>query len=90
MICQHGPRDSLQDTTLLEERQKSATFFRRAELLGIMFDQNQTQHLIEQKMLDEHHPTWAAKRSNNVGLSKVGTLNPTLFDSLAKALTILL
>ena len=36
-------------------------------------------------MLDEHHPTWAAKRSNNVGSSKVGTLNPTMFDSLARA-----
>ena len=37
-------------------------------------------------MLDEHHATWAAKRSNNVGSNKVGTLNPTLFDSLARAL----
>ena len=37
-------------------------------------------------MLDEHHPTWANKGSNNVGSSKVGTLNPTLFDSLARAL----
>ena len=36
--------------------------------------------------MDKHHPTWAAKRSNNVGSSKVGTLNPTLFDSLARAL----
>ena len=58
MIGQHGPRDSLQDTTLLEERQNTATCFRRAELLGIMFDQNQT-------------------LSNK--------LNPTLFDSLARA-----
>ena len=37
-------------------------------------------------MLDEHHPTWVAKRSNNVRSSKVGGLNPTLFDSLATAL----
>ena len=36
-------------------------------------------------MLDEHLPTWAAKRSNNVGSSKIGALNPTLFDSLARA-----
>ena len=41
---------------------------------------------MEQKLLDKHHPTWAAKRSNNVGSSKVGTLNTTLFDSLARAL----
>ena len=27
-----------------------------------------------------------AKQSNNVGSSKVGMLNPTLFDSLARAL----
>ena len=47
---------------------------------------NSIQHLIEQKMLDEHDPTWVAKRSNNVGSSKVGVLNPTLFDSLARAL----
>ena len=38
-------------------------------------------------MLDEYHPTWVAKRSNNVGSSKVGVLNPTLFDSLARALS---
>ena len=37
-------------------------------------------------MLDGHHATWAAKRSNNVGSNKVGMLNPTLFDSLARAL----
>ena len=29
-------------------------------------------------------PTWTAKLSNYVGSSKVGALNPTLFDSLAK------
>ena len=39
MIGQQGPRYSLQDTTLLEERQNIATFFRRAELLSLMFDQ---------------------------------------------------
>ena len=44
------------------------------------------QHLIEQKMLDELLPTWAAKQVNNVGSSKVAVLNPTLFDSLAMAL----
>ena len=37
-------------------------------------------------MLDEYHPTWVAKRSNNVRSNKVGVLNPTLFDSLARAL----
>lgn len=36
-------------------------------------------------MLDEHYPTLAAKRSNNVGLSKVGMLNASLRDSLARA-----
>ena len=40
--------------------------------------------LLEKKLLDKHHPTRAAKRSNNVGSSKLGTLNPTLFDSLAR------
>ena len=79
MIGYHGERDSLQDTVLLEERQNTATFVGRAELLGEMFDQKQTLSniLIEQKMLDEHHATWEAKRSNSVGSSKVGTLNPT-------------
>ena len=38
------------------------------------------------KMLDEHHPTWVAKRSNNVRSSKVGALNITSFDSLTRAL----
>ena len=57
---------------------KTLTFFWPPELLGEMFDQKQTPHLIEQKLLDKHHPTWAAKRSNNVGSSKAGTLNPTL------------
>ena len=40
---------------------------------------------MQQKLLDKHNPTWAAKRSNNVGSSKVGALNATLFDSLARA-----
>ena len=67
----------------------TATFFSGRILLGEMFDQKQSTFntdLIKQKILDENHPTSAAKRSNNVGLSKVGTLHPTLFDSLAKAL----
>ena len=36
-------------------------------------------------MLDEHIPTWVAKRSNNVGSKKVGALTPSLVDSLAGA-----
>ena len=77
MIGFQCERDSIQETTLLEERQNTATFCQIKSSI---------QDLIEQKMLDEHLPTWLAKRSNNVGSSKVGAVNPTLFDSLASAL----
>ena len=42
MIGWEGERDLLEDTTLLEERQNTLTFFRPPELLGEMFDQKQT------------------------------------------------
>ena len=66
---------------------KHCNIFSSSRIVGhnVWSKSNSIQHLIEQKMLDEHHPTWAAKRSNNVGSSKVGTLNPTLFHSLARA-----
>ena len=42
VIGQRGVRDLLEDTTLLEERQSTLTFFRPLELLGEMFNQKQT------------------------------------------------
>ena len=42
VIGYHGKSHSLQDTTLSKERQNTATFSLRAELLGVMFDQKQT------------------------------------------------
>ena len=41
-------------------------------------------------MLDEHLPTWAAKRSNNVGSSKVGALNPTFCSIVWPGLSVVL
>ena len=42
VIGYQGERDLLEDTTSLEERQNTLTFFRPPELLGEMFDQKQT------------------------------------------------
>ena len=42
MIGWQRERDSIQDTTLLKERQNTATLLRRAELLVVTFDQKQT------------------------------------------------
>ena len=63
---------------------KHCNIFSSSRIVGhnVWSKSNSIQHLVEQKMLDEHHPTWAPKRSNNVGSSRVGTLNPTLLDSL--------
>ena len=76
----------------MEERQNNATLLRRAELFSdcwtcCLIKRNSIEHLIEQKMLDENLPTWAAKQSNNVEANKVnvGALNPTSFDSLTRA-----
>ena len=48
---------------------KHCNIFSSSRIVGhnVWSKSNSIQHLIEQKMLDEHHPTWAAKRLNNVG-----------------------
>ena len=54
---------------------------------------NSSQPALDQeklRMLGENNATWAAKRSNSVGPSKVWTLDATLLDSLAKAWHVLL
>ena len=87
VIGQHGPRDSLSGYNFVVRAAKHCNIFSSSRIVGHndWSKSNSIQHLTQQKMLDEHHPTWAAKRSNNVGSNKVGTSNPTLFDSLARA-----
>ena len=68
---------------MLEERQNTATLLRRAELLVAMFDKKQTPsntRLIEQEMLDQHHPTWVPKRSNNDANAML--LNPLSWEQV--------
>ena len=64
-------RDLLEDTTLLKERQNTLSFFRPPELLGEMFDQKQCWIVFCHYL--------------NIHIQQCWMLDPTLFDSFARA-----